>query len=74
MLLNGRGGGGVLFYVGRNHHGIDLVQFQVLGFTPDEELPGGLAVSAAGVPVADVRGEEFQKAESRLLVDGVLPS
>ena len=69
MLLDGRGRGGVLFYVGRNHHGIELVQFQVLCFAPGGRTAGGLAASVAGVPVADVRGEEFQKAKKDLLAN-----
>ncbi len=48
-LLYGRPGGRVLFDVSGNRYRIELVQFQVLGFAPCEELPRGLAVSAACV-------------------------
>ena len=64
VLLDGRRRerSGELLDVGRDHHGLDLVESDAAAFAPFGEAAHGREVGEAGVGVPDVGGEELPEA------------
>ena len=59
-----------LFDVGRDHHGLDLVEGEASALGPFGEAPDGREVGEAGVPVPDVGSEELPEAPLGVLGGG----
>lgn len=67
MLLDRWGRAWMLLYICSDQRGAKIVEAKPLLFAPIKELRDGVSVRSSGVFVADVGGEEFNEAPSRLL-------
>ena len=64
VLFDTRGGQGAgeLLDVGRDHHGLHLIEYQTALFAPGGEAPDGGEVGEPGIGVSDMGGEELPEA------------
>ena len=70
MTLAGRERPGELLDVGRDDHGLDLVEGDASALAPLGEVADGCEVREARIPVPDMGGEEFPEATFGVLGGG----